>query len=68
MKKRTVITTEMSEVWIIHQAPEGTVETTDYVHQPPSISNLLLKPIDQEFEENTDNPQEPSSPTSEPGK
>jgi hypothetical protein len=65
MKKRTVITTEMSEVWIIHQTPESTVETTEA--QPPSISNLMLNPADADFEESM-GPQEINSPASEPGK
>ena len=65
MKKRTVITTEKSEVWIIHQSPEATVEIIE--SEPPSISNLLLKPVEPEFEETTC-PQEKSSPTPEPGK
>lgn len=65
MKKRTVITTEMSEVWIIHQSPEAIIEITE--NEPPSISNLLLKPVDGDFEETTC-PQETNSPTQEPGK
>jgi hypothetical protein len=65
MKKRTVITTEMSEVWIIHQSPEATVEIAD--DEPRSISNLLLKPVDRVFEEPM-NPQETNCPTPELGK
>ena len=70
MKKRTVITTEMHEVWIIHpshpSAPsiDAAIEIESPETEPPSSSTLALNPVGIE---ETENPQE-INPTSEPGK
>lgn len=67
MKKRTIITTEMSEVWIIHPSPESAIEIESHETEQPSSSTLALNPVATESEE-TEHPQETNSPTHESGK
>jgi hypothetical protein len=68
MKKRTVITTEMSEVWIIHPSPEAAIDATIEIQsrdtEPPSSSPLALNPVATESEA-AEHPQETNSPTEE---
>jgi hypothetical protein len=69
MKKRTIITTEMSEIWIIHPSSPSTdavIDIESHETEPPSSSTLALNPVDTESE--TEHPQEINSPTNESGK